>query len=333
MKILAISVAACSVEGAVQRDNAAEGRGGVGAEGLAVGVGEAGADRHAARVGVLDDGDRRRFPGIELGDHFVGGVGVVEVVVRQLLALDLAGAGDAGARRTAEVEPGGLVRVLAVAERLGELAADRVPGGVAGIPGGEPTGDGGVVGGGTGEGLGGQPAAERQRGRAAIAGERGGDLGVIGGVDHDGDVAVVLGGGADHRRAADVDGLDHGALIGAGGERGLERVEVDHQQVDALDPVLLHGGSMGGLVADAEQAAVDRRVQRLDAAVHDLREAGDGADVGDGEARCLQGTPGAAGRDQLDFGRCQRLGEFDQAGLVEHGEKGAADGDLVAQWH
>ena len=56
-------------------------------------------------------------------------------------------------------------------------------------------------------------------------------------------------------------------------DRRRERIEVHHHQVDGLDAVLGHHRVVGA--APAEQAAVDLRVQRLDAAVHDLGEAGD----------------------------------------------------------
>src|SRR5436309_827047 len=77
-------------------------------------------DGDAAGIGMLDDRDRRP---VELGDQLVGGVGVVEIVVAERLALQLAGGGDAGPRRRAgrpaDIEGGLLVRVLAIAQRLG----------------------------------------------------------------------------------------------------------------------------------------------------------------------------------------------------------------------
>ena len=66
-----------------------------------------------------------------------------------------------------------------------------------------------------------------------------------------------------------------GALVGAGGDGVLEGVEVGDQQVDAADVVLLHGGGVAGVVAHAEQAAVDRRMQGLHPPVHDLGKAGE----------------------------------------------------------
>ena len=73
-------------------------------------------------------------------------------------------------------------------------------------------------------------------------------------------------------------------------DRLLERVEVDADEVDRLDAVLLHRGDVLGVVALGEQAAVDLRVQRLDPAVHHLGEAGDLADVGDGQPLRRGGT-------------------------------------------
>ena len=62
---------------------------------------------------------------------------------------------------------------------------------------------------------------------------------VVGRVAEDGDVRVVLGGGAQERRAADVDLLDP-LREGRGLARDglLERVEVHHDDVDRPDPVL-----------------------------------------------------------------------------------------------
>ena len=86
------------VERPVERDDAAEGRDRVGAERLAVGLGER-RRRRRRRTGLacLMMATAARRGGIELGDQLVGGVGVVDVVEGELLALELAGGGDAGA--------------------------------------------------------------------------------------------------------------------------------------------------------------------------------------------------------------------------------------------
>ena len=71
-------------------------------------------------------------------------------------------------------------------------------------------------------------------------GERAKHVGVALGPDDDGDGVVVLGRGADHRRAADVDLLDRLLERDFGpADRGHERVEVAAHQVDLAQAVLL----------------------------------------------------------------------------------------------
>src|SRR5260370_898569 len=75
------------IERAIDGDDAAVRRLGVAGERLAIGGDEIGAFGDAARVGMLDDDASGGANWIELGDAFIGGVRVVDVVVRQLLAL------------------------------------------------------------------------------------------------------------------------------------------------------------------------------------------------------------------------------------------------------
>ena len=77
----------------VRRDDAAERRHRVARVRLAVGVGDVGADRDAARVGVLDDRDGRL---VEVVRRTPGGVGVDVVVVGHLLAVQLLGLREPG---------------------------------------------------------------------------------------------------------------------------------------------------------------------------------------------------------------------------------------------
>ena len=94
----------------------AEGRGRVGLEGLLVGAQRVGRHGHAAGVGVLDDDAGGR---LEAARAFPGGIGVGDVVVRQFLALQLAVvAQQAGRALRVDVERGGLMRVLAIAQGL-----------------------------------------------------------------------------------------------------------------------------------------------------------------------------------------------------------------------
>ena len=224
------------------------------------------------------------------GDQLEGGVGVVEVVVAQLLALDLLGGGDArpwraacAARATcaACIKRRLLVRVLAVAELLAQHRGNgHAPGeGLAQLAA-EPAADGGVIGGGARVGLGGQPLAQLCRGGAAVGLHVLDHRAVVGGLYHHGDEGVVLGGGAHERRAADVDVLDAGGEIAPRRHRLLEGIKVDGEEVDGTDAVGRHRRLVVGVAAHGEQAAVDERVQGLDPAVHDLRETGHLGDLG-----------------------------------------------------
>ena len=189
----------------------------------------------------------------------------------------------------------------------------------------EPVGDRRVIGGGAGERLLRQRAAKREARRAAVGRHLLEQARVVGDVDDHGDVGVVLGGGADHRRPADVDVLDHLVERRGATQRVLERVKVDDQQIDRRDAVGDHRRLMGGLAADRQQAAVDARMQRLQPAVHHLGKSGQLGDVDDLEAGFRQRRGGAAGRDQLDPARFQRLAQFDEAGLVGNRDEGATD--------
>ncbi len=112
--------------------------------------------------------------------------------------------------------------------------------------------------------------------RAVVAAKLGEELRVVARVDDDGEAGEILGRGPDHRRSADVDHLDGLRLVDAGaGDRAFERIEVHHHEVEGLDAVLRQGCAMRRLRAVGEDAAVDLRMQRLDAAVEDLGEAGD----------------------------------------------------------
>ena len=136
---------------------------------------------------------------------------------------------------------------------------------------------------------------------------------------------MVLGGRADHRRPADIDILDTGLEIRTGGDGRLERVEIDHDEVDRGDAVLVHRGNMGRIRAAGEDAAMNQRMQRLDPAIHDLRKACMDADFRHGNACVHQRFGGAAGRQDLDALGGKKLSELDKAGLVGHRNKRPGD--------
>ena len=104
-------------------------------------------------------------------------------------------------------------------------------------------------------------------------------------------------------------------------DRGFERIEVDDEDVDRGDAVVGERGHVLGPVAPREQAAVDGRVQRLDAAVEHLRKAGVGSDLGDRQPGIGEQPGRAAGRQQLDAERGQLARQLDDAGLVGDGDQ------------
>ena len=139
---------------------------------------------------------------------------------------------------------------------------------------------------------------------------------------------MILGGGADHGRTANVDILDDFLARRAFGDSGGEGIKVDDDQVDRTDLMLLHGGDMVWIVAHRQQPAVHLGVQRLDPSVHHFREAGEVGNVLHLQSRLAQSLGRAAGGNQFYPMPAQRLPQFDQAGLVGHGKKGALDDDV-----
>ncbi len=152
------------VQLAVDRHDAAEGRDRVALQGALVGALQVGPQSHAAGVGVLDDRHGRDGGGVELGHQFIGRVGVADVVEAELLALQLAGGGDARPRHARAIEGGRLMRVLAVSHGLGQGPGDGLPLGpsLADLSR-EPGRDRRIVGRRAGIGPGRQPAAQLQR--------------------------------------------------------------------------------------------------------------------------------------------------------------------------
>ena len=173
-----------------------------------------------------------------------------------------------------------------------------------------------VVLGGVGVGLCGQGQTGGRSGRSVFP-ELGNDCGIILRIDYDGHALPVLGCTADHRRAADVDVLD-GILKGhvRFGDGLAERIEVDADQVDGLDAVvgdLLH---VVGNIPPGKKGSVDLRMEGLDPAVTDFREARDIADRSHRKACFLQHLHGTAGGEDLPTHGDQFAGELDNARLV-----------------
>ena len=213
------------------------------------------------------------------------------------------------------------MRVLAVAQRLDQPAAEgaeirRV---VLELSR-KPVRDRRIIGGGARIGFCGEAAAQRERGRALVGGEFVEHGLIVPRLDDDGDVVVVLCRRPDHRGTADVDILDAVLVTRAFVDGRLERIEVDHQQIDRRDAVRLHRLGMFLVVADREQAAMHLGMQRLDPAVHHFGKAGEVGDVVYLQPCRGDRLGGAAGGDEFDAVASQRLGEFDQASFVGNGQ-------------
>jgi len=228
------------------------------------------------------------------------------------------------------VERGALVRVLAVAQVLQldeplrrlrrELGALGHAIGGRG-DGREVVGDGTVVVGDAVEG-GHREREARGLGDRAVRTQFGQHARVLRCASEHGHVFPVLRRRSHHRRPADVDVLDRvGQRASGPSHRSLERIEVDDEQVDRRDAVLRDRGHVLRRVAPREQAAVDGRVQRLDAAVEHFRKAGVLGNLGHREARVREQLRGAAGRQQLHAEPCQLARELDDAGLVGDGNQ------------
>ena len=88
-----------------------------------------------------------------------------------------------------------------------------------------------------------------------------------------------------------------------------EGVEVDDDEVDGRDALSLQLGDVLRQVAAGEDAGVDGGMERLDAAVEDLGEAGELGDGLDGDAGVGEGAMGAAGGVELDAEGGEAAGE------------------------
>ena len=147
-------------------------------------------------------------------------------------------------------------------------------------------------------------------------------VGVVGGIDDDGDGLVILRRAAQHRRPADVDLLDRFLEFDSGfRDRRFERIEIHHHEIDRLDPVLARGGFVLLVPAQVEQAAVHFRVQSLHPAVEHLRETGEGGDAANLDPFLPQELRGATGGNDLDSLLGERAGEIDDAGFIGNGNK------------
>ena len=134
---------------------------------------------------------------------------------------------------------------------------------------------------------------------------------------------MVLGCGAQHRRTPHIDLLHRTFLRGIRiQDGGLERVEIDDQQIDPADAVFFDGGIIHA--AAGQQSAMNCRMKRLDAAVQDFGEAGKFGNLQHFKPRLSQRAGRAPSGNQLESEVDETPGKFGYAGLVGDADEGAA---------
>ena len=112
---------------------------------------------------------------------------------------------------------------------------------------------------------------------------------------------MVLGRGAKHRGASDIDVFDALLKFGFRLLNGrLERIEIDDNKVDQADSQLVYSLHMLGIGTDSEDTSVYERVQRLDTPVKALRESGILRDFFAGYVLLLEKLGRTAGTQNLD---------------------------------
>ena len=315
---LTIDDGACGrcVQRTIERDDAAECGSGIGLECLVVRRERVGSDSYAAGICVFHD-----YAGWlgKLTHAFECSVAICDVVVRECLALQLRRAADARALQVGNrVERAALVRILAVAqihafaemqsERRRELGS-RILGHTR-----EIASHGRVVARRVRVGLRCEPSA-RLLAHTAVRRNLVQDAGVVAGVHHDAHAIVILRGRTDHRRPADVDVLDRvfECAIRLRDRRG-ERIEIHHHQIDRIDAMRAHHFIVD--VATSQQSAVNLRMQRLHATIHDFRKAGVRRHFGHLDAILFEQRGGAARRENRDAPLLQCTSEIDEAVFV-----------------
>ncbi len=154
---------------------------------------------------------------------------------------------------------------------------------------------------------------------------------IIRGIHHRQYRFVILGGGAEHGGAADVDVLQgvfqRGVLIGNGELKGIE---IHRHQVDRDDLMPLERRHVFGQIAAGEERAVDHGVQRLDPSVQQLGKPGQLLHLDDGDVARAERGGGSAGRDDLPAQVGQTPGKGHNAAFIADGDEGAGHGQSVA---
>ena len=175
-----------------------------------------------------------------------GGVGIGDIVVGQGFTLQLNRRGNTHFLRGVLTIKGGLLMgVFAVAHRFGfnQLQVQRAREALATVTQllAKVVGDGAVVMRRMFKGFNGEIKSCFLPDGIVVGVQLFYQAAVISGIDHDGDVTMIFGGGADHGRSADID-IFNGifkAAVGAS-NRGFKGVQVNHDHIDRGNSVAGH---------------------------------------------------------------------------------------------
>ena len=225
---------------------------------------------------MFDDRDGWAIRRVKLGNQFKRGIGVVDVVVGQFLALMLGRRRNALTAGAIGIKRSRLVGIFTVTHRL-LISASNGPTArrVEINRASHPRTNGGVIGGGAAIGGLRQFLAERQCGLAVVHVQLGQQRGVIFNISNHVHKRMVFRGRADHRRATDIDVLNTGIKIRTLGDGFFKRVQVHDQQIDWADVMLGHRVHMRRQITTGQKATMHNRVQRLNAPIHHLGKACD----------------------------------------------------------
>ncbi len=95
-----------------------------------------------------------------------------------------------------------------------------------------------------------------------------------------------------------------------------EGIEVADHEIDRGNAMSLDLRQMLGQIAPGKQAAVNRWMKRFDPSADQLRKSGHVADRLDRHAGLLNSSQGPAGRDQLESGFMEPLGQSGNSRLI-----------------
>ena len=237
---------------------------------------------------------------IELAQNLQSRIGILYIIVRQLLTMQLFGPSHGKALLLAGIESGILMRVLAITQRLllgkGKRQILRI---FLTSFFSQVSGDVGIVSSRMTEHLSSQTTAGFQRG-VAVGFQLVQHGLVVSVIDHHGHKSVVLGRTAQHGRTSDIDilnGIFKRSSLFLNGL--LKRIEIHHHHVNGGNTIGLHLTHMLGISAHGKQTTMHFRVQGLHTAVHDFRKASHFADTDGGNTRGLQRLAGTTRRDNF----------------------------------